>query len=108
MTELLDIGDGRRLAYRHRRGRTPTLVFLPGYMSDMEGGKATALDAWAQREGRAMLRFDYAGCGASDGRFEEQSVHGRLPVIAVRAKIRQIPLLRLGLREVLGGIDRAI
>lgn len=61
--------DGLRLAYRHRAGETPTLVFLPGYMSDMEGGKAAALDAWAAAQGRAMLRLDYAGCGVSEGRF---------------------------------------
>ena len=61
--------DGLRLAYRHRGGTPPTLVFLPGYMSDMEGGKAAALDAWAAAKGRAMLRLDYAGCGASEGRF---------------------------------------
>lgn len=65
---------GLRLACRRRAGRGPTLVFLPGYMSDMEGGKATALDQWAEREGRAMLRFDYAGCGASEGEFEAQSL----------------------------------
>lgn len=51
-----------------------TLVFLPGYMSDMEGGKALALDAWAKAQGRAILRLDYAGCGASEGRFDEQSL----------------------------------
>jgi pimeloyl-ACP methyl ester carboxylesterase len=45
-------------------------------MSDMEGGKASALDAWAEREGRAMLRFDYAGCGASPGNFREQTLAG--------------------------------
>jgi pimeloyl-ACP methyl ester carboxylesterase len=61
--------DGLRLACRHRPGRGPTIVFLPGYMSDMEGGKAIALDAWAAAEGRAMLRLDYAGCGASEGAF---------------------------------------
>jgi pimeloyl-ACP methyl ester carboxylesterase len=65
---------GRRLAYRHRPGRGPTLVFLPGYASDMEGSKATALDAWAAAEGRAMLRFDYGGCGASEGRFEDETL----------------------------------
>ena len=70
-----EIGEGLRLAYRHRRGRGPTLIFLPGYMSDMDGGKATALDAWAEAEGRAMLRFDYAGCGRSGGDFEVQSLH---------------------------------
>jgi pimeloyl-ACP methyl ester carboxylesterase len=63
--------DGLRLAYVHRAGRGPTLVFLPGYMSDMTGSKALALDGWAAGEGRALLRLDYAGCGASEGRFED-------------------------------------
>ena len=41
---LLDHPSGRRIAVRHREGRGPgTLVFLPGYGSDMEGGKALAL-----------------------------------------------------------------
>ena len=62
---------GLSLAYRHRRGAGPTIVFLPGYMSDMDGSKAVALDQWAARTGRAMLRFDYAGNGASDGAFED-------------------------------------
>jgi pimeloyl-ACP methyl ester carboxylesterase len=69
-------GAGARLACRRRPGRGPALVFLPGYRSDMEGGKATALDAWAAAQGRAMLRFDYAGCGASEGAFEAQSLAG--------------------------------
>lgn len=68
--------DGRRLAFRHRRGEGPTIVFLPGYMSDMEGGKATALDSWAEKRGRAMLRFDYSGCGLSGGEFEAQTLAG--------------------------------
>jgi pimeloyl-ACP methyl ester carboxylesterase len=70
-----EIGEGLRLAYRHRRGRGPTIVFLPGYRSDMEGAKASTLDAWAEAEGRAMLRFDYAGCGQSAGAFEAQTLH---------------------------------
>ena len=63
--------DGLGLAYRHRVGSGPTIVFLPGYMSDMEGGKAVVLDMWAARQGRAMLRLDYGGNGASEGRFED-------------------------------------
>jgi pimeloyl-ACP methyl ester carboxylesterase len=74
MTETLDAGGGRRLAFHRRDGRGPTILFLPGYASDMEGGKATALDAWAAETKRAMLRFDYGGCGASPGEFEEQSL----------------------------------
>jgi pimeloyl-ACP methyl ester carboxylesterase len=69
-----ELGPGLHLAFRYRDGRGPVIVFLPGYMSDMEGGKATALDAWAERQGRAMLRFDYSGCGASAGEFEAQSL----------------------------------
>ena len=67
---------GARLAYRHRPGRGPTLVFLPGYMSDMDGTKALALDAWAEARGLAMLRFDYAGCGSSEGEFDAQTLAG--------------------------------
>jgi len=68
--------EGVPLAYRHRKGRGPTLIFLPGYASDMAGSKAGALDSWAEREGRAMLRFDYAGCGMSGGDFEAQTLEG--------------------------------
>ncbi|HEX5183983.1 MAG TPA: alpha/beta hydrolase [Allosphingosinicella sp.] len=74
MSEFLESAPGRRLACRRRAGRAPTLIFLPGYASDMEGGKATALDGWAEAQGRAMLRFDYAGCGASPGAFEAQTL----------------------------------
>lgn len=63
--------DNIRLAYRHLPGAGPTIVFLPGYMSDMQGVKAQAIAAWAEHEGRAMLRLDYSGCGESDGAFED-------------------------------------
>lgn len=63
-----------RLAYHLTEGASPTIVFLPGYASDMEGTKALALEAWARERGRAFLRFDYGGCGTSEGAFEEQSL----------------------------------
>lgn len=89
--------DGLRLAYRHRPGRTPTLVFLPGYMSDMEGTKALALDAWAARKGRAMLRLDYSGCGASEGRFEDGTlVRWRDDVLALVDALTEGPLVPVG------------
>ncbi len=93
----LDVGEGVRIAYRHRPGRGPALLFLPGYMSDMEGGKATALDAWAAEEGRAMIRFDYAGCGASDGEFEAQTLAGwRDNVLAVMHEVADGPVVLVG------------
>ncbi len=66
--------DGVRLAFVRQPGKGPTLVFLPGYMSDMQGSKALALEAWAMRNGRAMLRIDYSGCGTSDGAFEDGTI----------------------------------
>jgi len=64
------------LAYHLTEGAGPTIVFLPGYASDMSGTKALALEAWAKAAGRGFLRFDYGGCGQSEGAFEEQSLAG--------------------------------
>lgn len=99
MTEIrhLEIGENLNLAYRHRAGRGPTLIFLPGYMSDMEGSKATALDAWVAGEGRAMLRFDYTGCGTSDGDFEAQTLAGwRADVLAMIDEVVEGPVVLVG------------
>ena len=73
-----DPGNGRRLAYRLRPGSAPTLLFLPGYASDMDGAKAIALDGFAERRGIAMLRFDYSGTGQSGGSFEDGTLAGWL------------------------------
>lgn len=69
-----EMPDGRRIAFRHLAGIGPTLVFLPGYMSDMAGSKATALFDEATTKGRACLLLDYSGCGASAGDFAEGSL----------------------------------
>lgn len=63
-----------RLAYHHHAGTAPTVIFLPGYASDMSGTKALALERWAKARGQGFLRFDYGGCGASEGKFEDQSL----------------------------------
>ena len=65
------MGDLTGIATRRREGRGPTIIFLPGYASDMTGSKALALDDWAARAGRALVRFDYRGCGESAGAFED-------------------------------------
>jgi pimeloyl-ACP methyl ester carboxylesterase len=74
MLQYLDRPGLPRIAYDQRAGAGPTLVFLPGYGSDMTGSKAIALDAWAEAEGRAILRFDYRGCGESEGVFGESTL----------------------------------
>lgn len=63
--------DGRRIAHRLTQGEGPTLMFLPGYMSDMSGSKATALFERARDRSQACLLLDYSGCGESSGDFAD-------------------------------------
>jgi pimeloyl-ACP methyl ester carboxylesterase len=76
MTEIgrFDRGDGVELAFSRQHGVGPTVVFLPGYRSDMTGDKATALAEFCAARGHAMLRFDYSGHGTSGGRFEDGTI----------------------------------
>ncbi len=74
MSDTLDRGDGTRLAYFLTPGNSPTVVFLPGFRGDMTGDKATYLARLCAAWGRAMLRFDYSGHGASGGRFEDGDI----------------------------------
>lgn len=62
------------IAFRRTEGSSPGVLFCGGFQSDMTGTKATALEAWAKREGRACVRFDYQGHGASSGRFIDGTI----------------------------------
>jgi len=70
----LDRGDGVGLAWARLPGAGPTVVFCPGYKSDMAGQKARELAAFCAARGQAFLRFDYSGHGISDGRFEDGTI----------------------------------
>jgi pimeloyl-ACP methyl ester carboxylesterase len=68
--QLLEVGAEprrRRIAYRWRRGKGPALLWLSGFLSDMNSTKATAVADWAAEQGLAMMRFDYSGHGLSGG-----------------------------------------
>ena len=73
-TGRLDRGDGTDLAWIRLDGASPTVVFLPGFRSDMTGDKATALAAFCAERGQAILRFDYSGHGASSGDFLDGTI----------------------------------
>ena len=73
-TGRLDRGDGVDLAWARLEGRSPTVVFLPGFRSDMTGDKATALAAFCAKRGQAMIRFDYSGHGSSGGGFQDGTI----------------------------------
>ncbi|MBT0959181.1 alpha/beta hydrolase [Alphaproteobacteria bacterium KMM 3653] len=69
--QFLTTPQGRRIAYHSHEGTGPGLVFLGGFMSDMEGTKAVHLEKMAQEAGRRFLRFDYSGHGQSSGAFAD-------------------------------------
>lgn len=66
--------DGAPIAVRHQDGRSPGLVWLGGYRSDMSGIKAERLAAWAESHGHAFLRHDYSGHGLSGGAFADGTI----------------------------------
>lgn len=84
MIQHFTLPSGERMAYRYLSGEGPVTVFLPGYMSDMSGGKAQAVIAHAEAQGRACLLLDYTGLGQSEGVFAEKTLPGwRDEVIAL-------------------------
>lgn len=113
--QYLAMEDGRRIAFCHAPGTEPAIVFLPGYMSDMAGGKATALFDWAEGVDRECLLLDYSGCGASAGDFAQGTLsRWREEVLAlIEAQIAAQRLILVGssmggwlmllVAEVLGG-----
>lgn len=85
------------IAFHHTPGRGPTILFLPGYASDMSGSKAVAIEAWARETGRACLRFDYAGCGESGGAFEDGTLAGwRDDALAMIDRVIEGPVVLAG------------
>ena len=93
---FLEAGN-HHLAYRLRPGTSPTLLFLPGYASDMDGAKAVAIDAFAQRRGLATLRFDYSGTGLSSGSFAGGTLDRWIDeALAMVGRLTQGPLVVAG------------
>lgn len=62
------------LAFKHTSGKSPGILFLPGFNSTMQGNKAQALDRFCRTRGLQFTRFDYSGHGDSDGHFEDGSI----------------------------------
>ncbi len=98
---FLDPGDGRKIAMRLRPARdaaTPTIVFLPGYASDMEGAKALAIDHFCASRGLGCLRLDYSGTGSSPGDFADGTLARWLDevLLAIDLGVPDGPLILAG------------
>lgn len=89
--------NGIGLAWKRLAGRAPTIVFLPGYRSDMTGEKAAALAALCEARGQSMVRFDYSGHGASGGKFADGTIGVWLAdALAVLDQLTEGPLILVG------------
>ncbi len=75
--EFIEVGEGqntRKIAIRHREGKSSGVVWLGGYRSYMIGTKAEAIDQWASENGKASCRHDYSGHGESGGEFTDGTI----------------------------------
>ena len=93
---FLDVGNtARKIAWRRIEGEGPEIVWLGGLRSDMLATKATHLDAFARRTGRAFTRFDYSGHGESAGRFADGTISAWLEdaLAVLKNVVRHRPLL---------------
>ena len=95
--EILPRPDGATIAYHRLPGAAPGIVFLGGFRSDMTGTKALFLDEYCRRRGRAYVRFDYFGHGASSGDFADGTI-GRWAedAIAVIDQLTEGPQILVG------------
>ena len=96
MPQSVTVGqDARSIAALAREGKGPPVVWLGGFKSDMRATKATALDEWAEQNGRAFVRFDYSGHGESGGAFEEGTISRWLEdaLAVIEHHVRERPIL---------------
>ncbi len=72
--QILTRENGTSIAYNKLEVDPPGLIFMSGFMSDMNGSKALALEQHCQERGLAFLRFDYMGHGNSSGNFADGTI----------------------------------
>lgn len=72
--KILARADGASIAYHKILGQGPGVVFIHGLMSDMDGGKALAVEALCRDRGQAFVRFDCYGHGQSSGDFPDGTI----------------------------------
>ncbi|HYC97153.1 alpha/beta hydrolase [Brevundimonas sp.] len=72
--ERLTRPDGETLALKRVAGSGPTVVWIGGFRSDMEGTKALALDAAARERGWNYVRYDHFAHGRSSGDWRKATI----------------------------------
>ncbi len=69
------ISKNKRLRYiKHIKKNATYIVFLHGFMSDLEGKKPKAFYSFAKKKNLGFLALEYSGHGQSSGKF----IHGNI------------------------------
>jgi len=63
--------QNHKIAYKSLKGRRLGIIFIHGLNSDMNGGKALAVERYARKNKLNFIRFDCRGHGNSEGKFED-------------------------------------
>jgi pimeloyl-ACP methyl ester carboxylesterase len=76
MASTLTTSSNQNIAYHLLEGKKnkPGIVFFGGFMSDMQGTKAIALEDFCKKNNYQYIRFDYLGHGQSSGKFTEGTI----------------------------------
>ena len=66
--------DGETLAFKAVVGDGPTVIWIGGFRSDMEGTKALALEQAARERGWSFVRYDHFAHGQSSGDWRQATI----------------------------------
>lgn len=95
--QYLTIDSEIELAYARLTGKGPGIVFCGGFMSDMQGSKAKAIEDFCREYGRAFVRFDYRGHGLSKGNLLKATISDWLTdALAILEHLTQGPQIIIG------------
>lgn len=72
--QRLERPDGETIAFKSVAGEGPTVVWIGGFRSDMEGTKALALGAAAREKGWSYVRYDHFAHGQSSGDWRQATI----------------------------------
>jgi pimeloyl-ACP methyl ester carboxylesterase len=96
-TQTITTPDGIKIAAKKLEGVLPTVIFLPGVFSNMEGTKARYLEKCCKKRNQAYIRFDYRGHGQSEGVFEEGTLSDWLKdTLLVLDELARGPVVAVG------------
>ena len=73
--KYLNISRYRKLRYSSNNfNKNPYIVFLPGFMSDIEGKKPKFFQSFANKNKIGFLAIEYSGHGKSSGKFVKGNI----------------------------------